>query len=65
MGDRVIKHYDNANNWRPKSLILDHWMSYHGAETSQPKFKFKMLEMYPYALRRQLPEDCTYLIRMG
>ena len=54
--ERILEHQENANNWRSCSFIIEHWMKAHPVDTKPPEFKFKILENYPDALRRQLSE---------
>ena len=63
--DRIKEHTENADNWKPKSFIIDHWMSQHPTDTVRPEFKFKILSAYPEALRRQLSEGLYILERGG
>ena len=54
--ERILEHQENAKNWRSCSFIIEDWMKAHPVDTKPPEFKFKILENYPDALRRQLSE---------
>ena len=62
--ERILEHVSNADNWKIKSFILDHWMTSHPTSCKRPEFEFKILSCYPDALRRQLSEG-LFIIEKG
>ena len=38
--ERISEHWKNLRNWNRESVMLQHWMKYHGTDTQYPDFKF-------------------------
>ena len=54
--ERVAEHMRNLKNGSATSFIIGHWMEKHEGSLEAPKFKWRVLDSYKDALRRQLCE---------
>ena len=55
-GRKALEHIKNVSFMKKNSFIVQHWMERHSLQTSDPKFKFKIVSTYGDALSRQLSE---------
>ena len=59
--ERVHEHMTALKNWNARSFQIAHWMLEHYADTTPPKFKFKIVSAYQDPLRRQISEGLHIL----
>ena len=59
--DFLREHLKNLEYGRLNSFIICHWMEKHRESPEPPLFKWKIIDQYPDALRRQLCEGLNIL----
>ena len=62
--ERTFEHMNGINLLKTDSVFVQHWMEVHGTQTTCPKFKFKIVQSYPDALRHQICE-ALYIMKEG
>ena len=62
--ERVREHREGINEFDPKSVFLEHWMSKHGCDAVCPIIEFEILDTYSDPLRRQITE-ALYIMERG